>query len=349
MANIRQRVESTEAGLEAVAAGRVPADQITDALDAVDSELRIVGEVLRRCGHEEAPLCCYDVEDGKIGCGRYKDGEYVRDIMAPLDEFVEYCMGCRERVENSLGYALDEATLARSINDSSLEGILDEMERFHAAQQESEHLHAPITTDEELKKQAAAIVAVAKGLAYYRGSYNQELKEAYFAPGVSHHAGLGFVSISTDSIGKPWLYSALSHEITHVLGGFFGVESPVMVLGLETDAAMALAGHASHRVALLQVMKNIASMTAYAKAMQSGRIPLWKERIGKLFPEDVVASIESSYAKETAADMRSFLDYGAVPYLCLMKTRGCVSDRLVWERDIPIPALTEVLDGFREG
>lgn len=347
MANIRQSVEAAEAGLEAIAAGRVAPGEISDALDAIDHELDVVERVLRRNGKEEAPLCCYDtLPDGRSGCGRYKDGEYVLDIMAPLDEFVDYCMDCRERVENSLGYAREEAALARSICDSTLEGLLDEMERFHIAQQQSEHLHVPIATDAELKWQAAAIVEVAKGLAYYGGEYNQDLKEAYLAPGVSHHVGLGFVSISTDSIGKPWLYSALSHEITHVLGGFFGVESPVMVLGLETDAAMALAGHASHKVALLQTMKNIASMTAYAKAMQSGGIPLWRERIGKLFPEEVAEDIDRSYKAETASDLRSFLDYGAVPYLALKQARGRVSSSLVSDRDIPIPALTEMLGEF---
>ncbi len=347
MANIRQRIELVESSLSTIAAGGVPADEIGDSLDALDYEMRIVEGVLSRGGDVEAPLCCYDVEDGKIGCGRYVQGEYVRDIMAPLEKFVKYCIGCRERVSNSMRYAREEAAIARSICDASLEELLDDMDRFHVAQQEGEHLLVPLTTNEELDKHAKDIAAVAKGLAYYHGDYNQELKEAYFAPGVSHHAGLGVVSISTDCIGEPWLYSALSHEITHVLGGFFGVESPVMILGLETDAAMALAGDASHKVAILQVMKNMASMTAYVKAMQSGEIPVWRERIGKLFPESVAADIERLYQEETARDLRTFIDYGAVPYLGLKEAQGCVTSRLVCERDIPIPALTKVLEDFR--
>lgn len=347
MANIRQRMELVESSLSTIATGGVPAEDIGETLDALDYEMGIVGEVLSRGGDQEAPLCCYDVEDGKIGCGRYVQGEYVLDIMEPLEEFVDYCMKCRGRVSGSLHYAREEAVIARSICDASLEELLDDMDRFHVAQQESEYLHVPITTDEELKEQAAAIVAVAKGLAYYAGKFNQDVKEAYLAPGVSKHVGLGFVSISTDCIGKPWLYSALSHEITHVLGGFFGVESPVMILGLETDAALAFAGDASHKVALLQVMKNLASMTAYVKAMQSGEIPVWRERIGKLFPENIAADIERSYQEETKADLRVFMDYGAVPYLGLKEAQGCVTSRLVCEKDIPVPALTKVLEDFR--
>lgn len=362
MANIRQRMDSVERMLGEVLRGAVPCSETEKVLDATDSELHVIGSVLEEGGDSNAPICCFQVEDGKIGCGRYVDPEheeFVMDIVAPLDEFVKHCKKCRGTIQDKLPRARGKVRRARALHNLPLEEILGDLEGLHFAQKAIEHLHTPITCDEELERHTRKILPYAQSLPYHDGQFRDELRKIYFALGerdTSTYQGSGWVRISQDSIGQSHVYSAVSHELNHLLVGVLGAsEAVVMILGMETDALLVLGGDKNHEVALYRVLKNLAAYTAYIKARWVSRVGRWQESMGRLFPADLVASIEERYQKSFTAEFEkgyfSFGDpdsyYTLVPYLALKEAlredRDYILQSDIFERDIEVPALVRIL------
>lgn len=358
MSNIRQQVDLIEEALKEFMQGQAPDSETEYVLNMLGSKLNLAERLLKEGGDSNSPICCYGVEENKISCGRHlKSGEWVDDIVAPLDEFVKHCKNCRETLSYKIPKIRGKISRAKTLSNIPLEDILEDLERFHHAQKKIDHLHTPITTNEELHKHAKEILPYAKSLQYYEGRFDEkDAKDVYFALGkedTSTYQGSGRVRISQDSAGQITLYSKLAHEISHMLTGIGSDEAIVTMLGLETNAAMALDGNKNHEASAYRMLKNMLSYTAYIKARQTNQTGKWKKSMEKLFPTDLIDSTEEGYQKCFTEELEgAFLGsqlscYTLTPYLALKEAqkegRDYISKDDVYDKDINVPALMEIL------
>ena len=355
MANIRQRAETVERLLLETLRGKIPEEQIPGVLDYFRGELDLVQRLLEKAKDAFGPVCCFSTEDGKIGCGRYTDPAhevYELDILAPLDEFDRYCQRCRVDVRDSLPRLRGDVARLAAIHNLALEEILADLEKLHLAQKAIEHLHIPVTDNEQLNAATRKIIPYAQALTYHRGRFANSFKEAYFGLGTdsaSTHVGFGNIRIDQGSRGQPWAYSALAHEINHMLLGVGFNEALVTLLGLETDAALALAGDRNHEVSLYRILKNTCAHTAYVKARTIHQMERWRKTLERLWPIETVTKLEADYRKEDS-NLLGFSSplshYTVAPYLALKEAlrseRSAIPPDDLIEFNLEVPRLLEL-------
>lgn len=363
MANIRERMDKVEVALDNVWKGSVRPADLEDNLDGINHELRIVDDVFKERGKLNGPICCFETEDGKIGCGRKRPTPegyvYIQDIFAPPEEFNQYCQNCRSDVKERLVSARERTNLAQDLHNLPLVEILGDLEKFHLAQQTLEPYHVPILTNEQLEAETQRTLPFAKSVPYHGGRFNEENAKPYFSSSEndkSCYLGLGHFRIAPSSRGKTSTYSEISHELNHMLMRGGAGEEVVMFLGMETDARMFLAGDKNHGTALYRILKNMASYSAYIKARWLGSVSQWEGKINQLFPAEIFNQIKEMYDKsfnqefETKTFSIGSPDsyYLLVPYLALKAALRENRDYIaggsyVYEKNIEIPALMKVV------
>ncbi len=358
MSNIRQQVDVIEEAFKEFMQGQSPDSETEHILNRLDSKLNLAERLLKEGGDSNSPICCYGVEENKISCGRYlKSGEWTNDIVAPLDEFVKHCKNCRETLNYKIPKIRGKISRAKTLSNMPLEDLLEDMERFHHAQKNIEHLQTKITSNEELCKHAKEILPYAKTLQYYEGRFDEkDAKDVYFALGKddpSTYQGSGRIRISQSSAGQVILYSELAHEISHLLTGIGSDEAIVTMLGLETNAAMALDGNKNHETSAYRMLKNMLAYTAYIKARQTNQTDKWKKSMEKLFPTNLINDLEEGYQKCFTEELEGALlgsqlsRYTLIPYLALKEAikegRDYISKNDVYDKDMKVPALMKIL------
>lgn len=362
MANIRQRIDTIEEALKELMSGQASDSETEHALNWMGSELSLAERLLKEGGDSNSPICCYNVEEDKISCGRYiKSGEWVNDIVAPLDEFVKYCKGCRETSHYKIPRLRGKISRAKTLHKIPLEEILEDLEKFHLAQKDIEHLHTPITNNEELEAHAKETLPYVKSLPYYEGCFSEnEVKDIYFALGKndsSTYQGSGRIRISQDSAGQVIIYSELAHELCHMLAGVCAADEAVItLLGLETNAMMALNGDKNHEISAYRMLKNMLSYIAYIKARQTNQTGKWRKFMEGIFPRDLMEEIEEGYQKCFTEEVDELYGtvlgsqlscYTLVPYLALKESikegRDYIPENDVYEKDMKVPALMKIL------
>lgn len=172
-----------------------------------------------------------------------------------------------------------------------------------------------IRTDEELSAYVKSLLPEFD-TPYFREHKRDEFKEAYFMNNdnervIASYVGFGCISVNSKNKGHPATPHAIVHEIVHMKAVSFD-ERLATLLGWEVGSKVALKRDSVQKHSLLYVLQSSLYAASYFQAKKNDRIGEWKEKVVKIFGQDLVGKTET--LNGSCLFLKSPEDYTLRPY-----------------------------------